>query len=308
LPQERLIEQLRELKLLVPYSPPDLVFELATGVGKTKLMGALIAYLFRGDQTRNCLILASRTAILEKLERECQSGSPKYLFIDPALVSEPNLCFRSNVESFRPEANRLNIFLLSPQTITGGDRRFSRRSDFGPSLEDYLKSVRDLIVFTDEAHHLPGAGARGASAWREAVRGLGPRLHFGFTATPVSEPGSNIVYRYNLAQCMRDGLYTKAVKLWVETVPELIREEEWDRVTVDFGLHRLKAKRAALREYSDSHINVPFVEPVMLVNARDKAHADEIAAWLKERRGFAEKEVYSTHSGKTKTEEEIKQL
>jgi len=42
LPQERLIEQLRELKLLVPYSPPDLVFELATGVGKTKLMGALI--------------------------------------------------------------------------------------------------------------------------------------------------------------------------------------------------------------------------------------------------------------------------
>src|ERR1035437_4832155 len=81
----------------------ELVFQLATGVGKTRLMGAIIAYFYRAGQTRNCVILAPRKAILEKFERESQTFSSKYLFIDPALVPEPNLCFRSTLESFTPD-------------------------------------------------------------------------------------------------------------------------------------------------------------------------------------------------------------
>src|SRR5690348_7029865 len=77
LDDSRLIQALRESGLILPELPPDLVFELATGVGKTRLMGALIAYLFRAGQSRHALILASRSAILEKLERESQTGSSK---------------------------------------------------------------------------------------------------------------------------------------------------------------------------------------------------------------------------------------
>src|SRR4051794_30016971 len=79
----RLLGQFREAGLNVPKLPPDLVFELATGVGKTRLMGALIAYFYRAGQSRNAVILASRSAIVEKLERESQSGSSKYLLLDP---------------------------------------------------------------------------------------------------------------------------------------------------------------------------------------------------------------------------------
>src|SRR5262245_57952493 len=79
LDRARLLEQLRGTGYDVPELPADLVFELATGVGKTRLMGSLITYLFLGGQSRNAVILASRTAIVEKLERESQAISTKYL-------------------------------------------------------------------------------------------------------------------------------------------------------------------------------------------------------------------------------------
>ena len=83
LSQAELVEHLRRRDLEIPAPPPQLVFALATGVGKTRLMGALIAYLHIAGQTNNCLILAPRTAVIEKLERETQIGHPKYLFVDP---------------------------------------------------------------------------------------------------------------------------------------------------------------------------------------------------------------------------------
>jgi len=254
------------------------------------------------------VILASRTAIVEKLERESQAGSSKYLLLDPALVPEPNLCFRSTLESFVPDPERLNLYVLSPQTITGSDRRFARRNDFGPSMLDYLRGVPDLVVYVDESHHLQGGGSEEITAWREAVRQLEPRLQFGFTATPLSDVGANIIHRYGLAECLRDGLYTKAVKLWAEQAPDNVSEDEWDRVTLDFGIQRLEKKRAALRAYADAHAEFAFVEPVMLVAARDTEHAEQVAAWLKDRRDFADEEVHVAHSHRRPSEDELRKL
>lgn len=120
LSQDGLVQQLEDFGLRVPSPTPVLVYNLATGVGKTRLMGALITYLHKAAQTNNVLILAPRAAILEKLEREAQANSPKYLFLDPALQVEPRLCFRSNVETFEPNPDGLNVFVLSPQSIKIG--------------------------------------------------------------------------------------------------------------------------------------------------------------------------------------------
>lgn len=304
----RLLEQLREAGLDVPNLPPNLVFELATGVGKTRLMGGLIAYLFLAGQSRHAVILASRTAIVEKLEREAQVGSSKYLFLDPALVREPNLCFRSILGTFVPDPERLNVFVLSPQTITGSDRRFARRTDFGGSMLEYLRGVPDLVVYVDESHHMQGGGTDEITAWREAVRQLEPRLQFGFTATPLPEAGANILHIYGLAECLRDSLYTKAVKLWVEQARDDVSEEEWDRVTLDFGIQRLERKRIALSAYADEHSDFDFVEPVMLVAARDTEHAEQVGAWLKDRRDFADDEVHIAHSHRRPSEDELRKL
>jgi superfamily II DNA or RNA helicase len=306
--QERLISQLEDYGLRVPSSPPVLVYNLATGVGKTKLMGAVIAYLHKAGQTNNVLILAPRAAILEKLEREAQANSPKYLFLDPSLQPEPRLCFRSNVETFTPDPDGLNVFILSPQSITGKDKRVARASEFrGFSLLEYLKDADDLIVFVDETHHLAAAGEDPA-AWTKAIRELEPRLQFGLSATPRLEEGVNIVHSYDLATCLREGKYTKAVELIVEPADQSVSEDDWDHYTVDFALKRLDRKRSALKALAETADGVPFVEPVLLLSARDTKHAEEIAAWLGDRRGLSDEEVLVTHSERSRTEEDIKRL
>jgi superfamily II DNA or RNA helicase len=302
--RERLVEQLRQRGFHIPNGVPYFVFHLATGVGKTRLMGAILSYLYRSGQTRNALILAPRTAIVDRLERLSQAGAAQYLFLDPTLVPEPNLCFRGNLDTFEPRDDAFNVFVLSPQSISGGDRRFGRPREFrGVSLEEYLRSVDDLVVFTDEAHHL---GADDEAAWTAAIHALRPQLHFGLTATPKT--GVNVLYSYDLPKCLQEGLYTKGVSILVDPRDEGMSDDEWDRYTVDYALKRLDRKREAIRAYADRHDDLEFVEPVALICARDIDHAEEIAAWLTERRGFEPEELLVTHSQKAQTEAEIARL
>jgi len=275
-------------------TPPELIFELATGVGKTRLMGALLVYLARSRQARNFLILAPRVAILDKLKRECDPSSSKYLFVDRSLLSSPNICFRSDLLSFEPDPTKVNVLVLSPQTITGEDRRFAFSGDFGPALRDYLTGVEDLIVLSDEAHHI---GNGGIGAWREAVSRLRPKLYLGFTATPKNAERKTI-YSYGLNECLKEGRYTKAVKLWVEPKPGDLTDDDWDHQTIDFGLRRIEAKRAAISELRIARPEFPDVEPVLLVAARDITHADAIGLWLEKYRGLARDEILVAHSGK----------
>lgn len=46
----------------------SLTFALATGVGKTRLMGAFIAYLYTQHHIRNFFVVAPNTTIFEKLK------------------------------------------------------------------------------------------------------------------------------------------------------------------------------------------------------------------------------------------------
>lgn len=261
--------------------PADLYFDLATGVGKTCLLGGILVYLARARQTQNCLILAPRVAILEKLKRESDPTSPKYLFIDRSLITNPNICFRSDILSFEPDVTRLNVFILSPQTITGDDRRFATAGDFGPAIRDYLRQAEDLVVFSDEAHHV---GHGGFGAWRQAVMGLTPKLHLGFTATVPKGSERKVLYSYPLNTCLTEGKYTKAVKLWVEPKPPDIGDDEWDHQTIDFALKRIEAKQAAIAEFRALRPEFPDVNPVLLVAAKDIAHAERIGLWLEKYR------------------------
>jgi len=295
---------------------PEMTFALATGVGKTRLMGAIMAYLYLGRQSRNFLLLASRAAILRKLEDECRPGSSKYVFVDPALVPEPRIWHRGNIESFDPTPDEEHlergptIAILSPQSLTGEDRRAARPSEFsGTSIVSHLRSIRDLVVTMDEAHHLGKIAERETQAWTQAIRDLAPRLQFGMTATPRYEEGVNVLHAYDLRTCLREKLYTKDVRVIVRqmTQGDRVTDEEWDRHTLDFALDRLQRKEAAIEAYRGEH-TFPSIRPVLLVCAESTAHAEELATWLKTHRGLGEDEVLVTHSERAKTEEDIARL
>lgn len=59
---------------------PSLCFALATGVGKTRLMGAFIAYLHQAKGIRHFFVLAPNLTIYDKLIRDFTPNTPKYVF------------------------------------------------------------------------------------------------------------------------------------------------------------------------------------------------------------------------------------
>ncbi|MFC7540721.1 DEAD/DEAH box helicase family protein [Siccirubricoccus deserti] len=54
---------------------PSLCFALATGVGKTRLMGAFIGYLYLTGRSRNFFVLAPNTTIYQKLVADLTPGT-----------------------------------------------------------------------------------------------------------------------------------------------------------------------------------------------------------------------------------------
>jgi len=90
---------------------PSFCFALATGVGKTRLMGAFVAYLHRVHGVRNFLILAPGLTVYEKLITDFTPGTAKYVLkgihefavLPPMLVTGEILkgLLRAEIPSFR---------------------------------------------------------------------------------------------------------------------------------------------------------------------------------------------------------------
>lgn len=59
---------------------PSLCFALATGVGKTRLMGAFISYLHTAYGYKHFFVLAPNLTTYDKLIRDFTPNTPKYVF------------------------------------------------------------------------------------------------------------------------------------------------------------------------------------------------------------------------------------
>jgi type III restriction enzyme len=59
---------------------PSLCFALATGVGKTRLMGAFISYLYLSGRSRHFFVPAPNTTIYDKLVSDFTPNTEKYVF------------------------------------------------------------------------------------------------------------------------------------------------------------------------------------------------------------------------------------
>lgn len=79
---------------------PSLCFALATGVGKTRLMGAFITYLHLEYGIRHFFVLAPNLTIYNKLLADFTPNTPKYVFqgIAEFAVKAPTLVTGENFE------------------------------------------------------------------------------------------------------------------------------------------------------------------------------------------------------------------
>ena len=85
---------------------PSVCFALATGVGKTRLMGAFITYLFKTWGIRHFFVLAPNLTIYNKLTADFTPNTPKYVFqgIAEFAVTPPELITGDNYETGRGAA------------------------------------------------------------------------------------------------------------------------------------------------------------------------------------------------------------
>ncbi|MBP3954386.1 DEAD/DEAH box helicase family protein [Gemmata sp. G18] len=76
-------------------------FALATGVGKTRLMGAFIGYLYLAHGIKNFLVLAPNLTIYNKLVADFTPNTKKYVFrgIAEFAIDPPSIITGDNYQS-----------------------------------------------------------------------------------------------------------------------------------------------------------------------------------------------------------------
>lgn len=295
-------------------SHPAFTLSLATGLGKSRLAGAIIALLWLSGEARTFVLLAPRRAVLRRLNDALDPAFHDYLFTDPNLIPEPLVIRADEITSpaaLDPQAATFargpRIYLLSPQLVTSSPI-FNGRDDLSQiSPAQVLKHQQDVVVIVDEAHHVGRLADRETTAWANAIRELEPRLQIGLTATPRQEAGVNLLYDYPLKLALAEGLYTKAVQLLVREFPGDDRDPwDIDQQTITFALDRLRTKEEAIALAAVPPF--PEVKPVAVLFARDIEHAKQVYDWLLSSTLLTADEIHLTYSGKSKTEEEVEQL
>jgi type III restriction enzyme len=309
---------------------PNFCFSLATGVGKTRLMGAFIAHLYIEHSVRHFCVLAPNLTIYEKLVRDFTPNSPKYVLrgIAEFAVRPPLLITGDNWEAgigikndaaqgqkplFEQPAH-INIFNISKmlgQPDSEQTRRLrSVREVFGQSYFDYLASLDDLVVLMDEAHRYR------ADRSMETIDALRPMLGVELTATPHIDVGrkvrpfKNVIYDYPLAAAMRDGFVKEPAVVSREdltpTQAKAMGEERLERMKLEDGMRLHEDAKAALEAYAINE-GKPRVKPFVLVIARDTTHAASLKDYLNSDEfcgGRYRDRVIEVHSAKTGAEKD----
>ncbi len=279
---------------------PAYTFALATGVGKTRLMGAFVTYLYLVYGVQHFLIVAPGNTIYRKLVDDfSKANNPKYVFrgIEELTTSNVKIIIKENYVQSRTAqlfANKIEINIFNIQQfaqkdiekekgITKGSEIFGVEDGRLLSYFDHLASLDDLVVLMDESHHYH------ADAAMSSLDRIDPLFGLEFTATPYLAPTTtrrgaelvlkkNIFYVYNLGDAIRDG-YVKDP--WIGTEAD-VDFSHLDAESIETDARKLQLAaffheraKLALKDYALEN-DKQEVKPVMLVVAKDTAHASAL--------------------------------
>ena len=315
--------------------PEDLrryAFKMATGSGKTWVMAMAIVWarlhklLVPGSElSTNFLIVAPNVIVYQRLEKDFADnrifhqiplippewkGSFFQRVILRGDMSEPDQSgnlFLTNIhqlyereEDWTP-AHAVEALLgrKPKQDLAGSGQR--------PMLER-IKSLEDLIVFNDEAHHVHDEEL----VWTQTLLSIHEALPNGinawldFSATPKDQNGmyfSWTICDYPLAQATEDRI-VKAPLIVTNEDREDHPTTEPDKVTKNNIIERygfwLRVAVARWKEHWDTYQKLK-VRPVLFIMAEKNAYADAIGEALHEDQvfGFDESEVLVIHTDNT---------
>ena len=264
----------------------SLTFALATGVGKTRLMGAFITYLYTQHGIKNFFVVAPNLTIYEKLKKDLgDPSSEKYVFrgigcfaqLQPNLITGENYAEKGLMGGFSDVT--INVFNISKFNRELG--RIRNLSEYlGASYFDFLASRNDLVVIMDESHHYR------ADKGMAAINELKPVLGLELTATPQVETSTktikfkNVVYEYPLSSAIRDG-YTKIPFAMTRRDIDVYNfdKDDLDKMMLTDGIKHHERVKVALQSYAANSGNRP-VKPFVLVVCQNTEHAESTLQYI----------------------------
>lgn len=156
-------EKLRQKKISkgekVP--PNHLMFNMATGSGKTLVMAALILYYYKHGY-KNFIFFVNQNAILGKTQAnfiDCSHN--KYLFSENIVIDGRRVNIRE-VEIFSNSQDDIQIKFTTIQKLHND---IYKEGENALLLSDLQK--RNIVLFADEAHHLNAATSKKKNAAKE---------------------------------------------------------------------------------------------------------------------------------------------
>lgn len=195
-----------------------LMFNMATGSGKTLIMASLMLDLFKQGYTKFVFFVNS-TAILEKTKANfCDKGSSKYLFSDKILINDNEVDINAIQNFDECKDTAINIYF---STIQGLFSLFKNERENSLTLQDLQN--HKIVFIADEAHHLnsetkqklKGVEADIKDGWESVIKKAfvsnSQNLMLEFTATIPKEKAvlekykDKIIFEFDLAKFCKDG-------------------------------------------------------------------------------------------------------
>jgi type III restriction enzyme len=302
---------------------PSLCFALATGVGKTRLMGAFISYLHLAHGINNFFVLAPNLTIYNKLIADFTPNTAKYVFKGiaefaqqpPLIITGDNYDQSGAAVADAPSGFahdvRINIFNISKinSEVRGGkEPRIKRMKEvLGDSYFNHLANLPDLVMLMDESHRYR------ASAGVRSINELRPLFGLEVTATPFVEstkgpvPFKNVVMDYPLARAMEDGFVKEpAVATQRNFDAKAHSAEAIEKIKLEDGVRLHENTKVELQTYALDN-GVKRVKPFMLVIASDTTHAAQLKDLIESPAFFEGRytgKVIQVDSSRTGAEEE----
>jgi len=277
-------------------------FEMATGSGKTLLMGAIIMDLWHRGY-KDFLILTPNTILFDKTIENFTPRAVKSIFGDGWNLTYNLVAgnsYRDKTCNYE-DGRDISFYIFNMQKFY--DKGVSKdqvdgidtmkgvpyvrrpiedslwRDESGNhtiSFVDFLKEKRSVII-SDEAHHYQ------QKTTKEAIFELLPSIVLEFTATSIEKGesesfGQDNLYKYPMQRYIGEGYGKRIFAVGCGTDDKKITNEvtDSDKQKLVWGMLIHLLKRESLQV-----VNAPVKKAMLLTKARTIQHADNIDNYLK---------------------------